>query len=417
MPKLPITGFLRQRKKRPISSSLLKAARLLNIGEGEQIVVTYTSATDKMKVLSAFIREGLENGDLVDYTYPDEESETVRAELEKHGINVKKYEREGILILRSLTEQFMLNGVLDFQKAVNNGLNWWAEAKRKGYHHLRDIEDVGDFSFSNGQWQKYVTGYWLDPRWSDPNVSEWVKSKEPGKVVYDPFIIDLIAINVERMIKTQVTELLKAFSGGKVLQKKFYIDLLENMDCFSRSIGLNHERLLGRKILMEFDPFSDYEKVVEDFVKESMANVEPIFVFTSRNSAVHKCLVKRSAVKFFLTSISASTPKAVSENEVLLPATNAPLILDAIDKVLETYVKSNVCFVFDIISELLTLIEPKKTFSFLHSALDMLFSEKVTGLFLLNTTAHEPEAISRTREFFRNLLTHDKDGLKVVKVF
>jgi hypothetical protein len=37
---------------------------------------------------------------------------------------------------------------------------------------------------------------------------------------------------------------------------------------FSRKIGLTHEQLRGRKILLEFDPKANYEKVVQDYVNE-----------------------------------------------------------------------------------------------------------------------------------------------------
>jgi len=414
MPKLPIIDSLRQRWKRSIPSDVLKAGSVLNLREGEAIVVAYTSAADKMKIFSAFIREGLENGDLVDYTYPDEESGTVRAKLKEYGIDVEKYEKDDTLRMASLTEYFLSNGKFDSEKAVIDGLNRWAEAKRRGYKHSRDIEDVGDFSFVNGQWQKWITDYWLDPRWEDPNVSEWVESEETVGVVYVPFLIEVTAINVERMTEPQVTELLKAMGRGTLVPARF-IDLIENMGLFSRSIDLDHEQLVGHKILLEFDPVSDYEKVVDSLTKESMANVEPIFVFTSSTSPIHAHLAEQPAIKFFLTSLSTSIPKSSSENEVLLPAKNTPLILDTLSKVLETYADANVCFVFDILSDLLTSIGREKTFIFLRHALDMLSSKKITSLFLLNTSAHQTEVVSRLRNHFSNQLTYDKNGLEIIK--
>jgi len=401
--------------KRSIPSDVLKVGPVLNLREGEAIIVMYTSIADKMKVFSAFIREGLENGDLVTYTYPDEESETVKVKLREYGIDVEKYEKEGALLLETLTEGFMPDGKLDFEQAVIKGLNWWAEAKRKGYKHVRDIEDLGDFSFINGQWQKWITDYWQDPRWNDPNISEWVESKEPVGVVYTPFLKEITAINVEHMTEMEVTELLKAFGKGALVPARL-IDLLEAVNSFSQTIGLDHERLVGRKILLEFDPVSDYERVVDRLAKESIANVEPIFVFTSNASPIHKYLAKQPSIKFFLTSFSTSIPKSTSENEVLLPAKNTPLILDGLSKVLETYRDANVCFVFDILSDLLTSIGREKTFIFLRHALDMLASEKITGLFLLNTGAHQAEVVSSLRKLFSNQLFYGKNGLEVVKI-
>jgi len=174
--------------------------------EGEVAVVTYTSAVDKMKVFSDFIREGLENGDFVDYAYPDEESQTVRARLEEYGIKVEKHEKNGALYLRSLTEEYMPDGHLDKEKAIKKGLDRRAEAKGKGYKHVRELEDVGNFSFLNGKWQKYID-LWDDPKWqtpSDPNTNREILS-------YAPFTIELVAFNVEGVSETQLAEMLKSF--------------------------------------------------------------------------------------------------------------------------------------------------------------------------------------------------------------
>jgi hypothetical protein len=414
MPKLSFIDSLLRRGKPSIPSDALKAGSVLNIKEGEQVILTYSSVANKIKIFSAFIREGLDMGDAVWYAYPDEEGETVRSGLIEHGIDVEKQEKDGNLCLRSLTENFMPNGKLDYNQAVINGLNVWTEAKRKGCKHIRDIEDLGDFSFANGQWQEYVTDNWHDPRWTDPNVSEWSASEESVGVVYVPFIMGITAINTKHMPETEVNELLKAFGEGSTVAAK-HIDLLEETGSFSRLIGLDHERLIGRKLLLEFDPASNYEKILDSLAKESMANVEPIFIFTSSTSPIHSSLTEQSAIRFFLTSLSTSTPKSTSENKVLLPAKNTPLILDAISKVLETYDDVNACFVLDILPELLTTIGQKRTFTFMRHALDLLSSEKTTSLFLLNTGAHETEVVSRLRSLFSNQLTYDQNGLEVVK--
>jgi hypothetical protein len=122
MPKLPIINSLRQRWKGSIPSYVLKNSSVINLREGEAVILTYTSGVEKMKVFSAFIREGLENGDLVDYTYPDEESGTVRARLKEYGIDVEKHEGNGSLDLDSLTEFFLPDGKFDKERVVRDGL-------------------------------------------------------------------------------------------------------------------------------------------------------------------------------------------------------------------------------------------------------------------------------------------------------
>jgi hypothetical protein len=225
----------------------------------------------------------------------------------------------------------------------------------------------------------------------------------------------MTAINVEHMKEAEVAELLKGLGGATARLSHAFIDLIEHIGSFSKSIGLDHKRLIGRKIMFEFNPTSDYEKVVDSLAKESRANIEPLFVFTSSTSPIHTYLAKQPVIKFFLTSFSTSNSKSTSENKVLLPAKNAPLILDAISKVLETHEDANVCFVFDILSELLTTVGRERTFTFLRHALDMLSSKKTTSLFLLNPNAHQTEVVSQLRSLFSNQLTYDKNGLEIVK--
>jgi len=403
------------RSKRSILSDVLKAGPVLNVGEGETIIATYTSAADKMKVFSAFIREGLENGDAVTYHYLDNERGTIRAELERHGIDVEEYEKDGTMRLYSLRELFMPNGKLDFKKAADKGADRIAEAKKKGYEHLRIIEDVGDFSSFDGQWQKYLKDYWLDPRWTDPAVSEWVEFNERMEIVYTPFFMEINAINVEGMSEADVREILKALFAGESYPTRF-IDLLEYADAFSKRIGLSHQELLGRKLLMEFDPTLDYETTVEDFANESIANVEPVYVFTSATGTLRKSLAKYPAVKFFLTSVSESAIKKESENEVLIPANNIDLILDSLDNVIKAYPEANVSIVFDVLSDLPSSRNPERTFNFINQALQILSSRRLTALFLFNTSAHDLKIVSRLRNVFYNQLVYGKAGLQAVKL-
>jgi len=398
-----IKDFLRQRWKRSTASFQIETENILNIREGEVAVVTYTPVVDKMKVLSAFIREGIKRGDWIFYLYPDDEREIVRAKLKEHGIDVEKYEGDGTLYMKSLSEFFMPDGSFDKEGTIQFLLNRREEAKRKG-HNVREIEDVGDFSYLNGQWQTYIE-YWDDPGWGVPSGLG---------ILYEPFIMELTAVNVGDMSESQAAEILKTFGGGKHPQTRF-IDFLEYADAFSKRISVPHQKLLGRKFLLEFDPTSNYERIVWDFAREASANLEPLFIFTSSTSAIHTSLAEQCAVKLFLMSVSAPTLESISENEVVLPANNTALILDSINKILETYTEKNVFLIFDNLSRLIELVGFDKTYRFLLYLVDMLPQTKATALFLLNKSAHEPQVGSRIRGLFHNLLTYEKNQLKIIK--
>jgi len=384
-------------------SKLVKADPILNMRKGEVAITLYTSAADKMKVFSAFIHEGIKNGGLVEYIYPDEESEIVRAKLKEHGIDVEKYEKRGTLLMRSLAEYYLPDGNFDKDRAVKKGLHERTKARIKGYGHIRELIDVGDFSFLNSQWKKYLN-YWDDPKWGAPS---------GVGILYEPFIMELTAINVGGMSEAQVAEILKAFGGGRVAPTKL-IDLIEWKEAFSKSVGLTHEQMLGRKFLVEFEPTSTYEKPIKDFVKEALANVESILTFTPRGSVIHTSLTEQP-INFFLMS-SVSTPKTITENEILLPANNTTLILDSLNKVLETHTSTNVCLVFDSLSELLISVGLEKTYKFTKYALEMLAPQWATALFLFNPNAHDLKTVSSLKSLFRDQLAYRKDGMHVIRI-
>jgi len=384
-------------------SKLVKADPILNMRKGEVAITLYTSAADKMKVFSAFIHEGIKNGGLVEYIYPDEESEIVRAKLKEHGIDVEKYEKRGTLLMRSLAEYYLPDGNFDKDRAVKKGLHERTKARIKGYGHIRELIDVGDFSFLNSQWKKYLN-YWDDPKWGVPS---------GVGILYEPFIMELTAINVGGMSEAQVAEILKAFGGGRVAPTKL-IDLIEWKEAFSKSVGLTHEQMLGRKFLVEFEPTSTYEKPIKDFVKEALANVESILTFTPRGSVIHTSLAEQP-INFFLMS-SVSAPKMITENEILLPANNTTLILDSLNKVLETHTSTNVCLVFDSLSELLISVGLEKTYKFTKYALEMLAPQWVTALFLFNPNAHDLKTVSSLKSLFRDQLAYRKDGMHVIRI-
>ncbi len=147
-----------------------------------------------------------------------------------------------------------------------------------------------------------------------------------------------------------------------------------------------------------------------------MANVEPTYVFTSATSPLHKHLAKNLAIKFFLMSISASAIKPKSENAVFIPANNTDLISDSIDKVIKTHSKANISIVFDGLSDLLSSLDPERTFTFLGHILQTLSSERTTVLFLLNTGAHDMKIVSRLRSMFYDQMVYRKVGLQAVKL-
>jgi hypothetical protein len=185
---------------------------------------------------------------------------------------------------------------------------------------------------------------------------------------------------------------------------------------FSKTFGLKHQQMVGRRILLEFDPASHYEKVIRDFATEALANLEPIVVFTRRGSAVHSSLRERKTVKFFCLTQQVSGPKEFSENEMLLPSNDTSLMLDVFDKTLKAHPEGVVNMVFDSLSDLILSVGFEKTYRFMRYAVEMLASPRNTVLFLLNQNAHDPKVASSLRGLFSDQVFFGKEGIQTVKL-
>lgn len=184
----------------------------------------------------------------------------------------------------------------------------------------------------------------------------------------------------------------------------------------SKTLRLNHQQMVGRKILLEFDPESHYERAIQDFATEALANSEPAVIFTRRGSTVHSSLREQKAVKFFCLTQQVSAPKEFSENEMLLPSNVTSLMLDVFDKTLKAPPQGVVNLVFDSLSDLVLSIGFEKAYRFMRYAVEMLASPRNTVLFLLNQNAHDPKVTSSLRGLFSDLIFFGKDGMKTVKL-
>jgi len=185
---------------------------------------------------------------------------------------------------------------------------------------------------------------------------------------------------------------------------------------FSKSFGLNHQQMVGRKILLEFDAASNYEKPIHDFVSEVLANEEPIIVFTRSGSPIHSSLREHKAVRFFCLTQKTSVPKEVSESEMLVPSNDTSLMLNVFDKMLKAHTKGTINIIFDNLSDLVLSIGFEKTYRFMTYSAEMLFSPRITALFLVNEIAHDPKVLSSFRSLFSNQIFFGKAGMQTIKL-
>jgi len=116
-----------------------------------------------------------------------------------------------------------------------------------------------------------------------------------------------------------------------------------------------------------------------------------------------------------LMPASASASKSVSENQIVVPADNTPLVLDSLREIVGKQGDQNALLIFDNVSELIMCVGFEKAYKFLLHAVEMVSSKPATVLFLLNRSAHESHEVSRVRGLFHNILVYEGNSLDIVK--
>src|SRR2546427_295836 len=193
------------------------------------------------------------------------------------------------------------------------------------------------------------------------------------------------------------------------------IDLIESTDIFSRTVGLSHDELAGQKILLEYDPLSGYEKILRTLATEAASNFERVILFTRKDSPIYSAMEDELGLKMFVLTSRVSYPKVESENVVLIPAFDSSLILDSMNKTIEAYAATPFPMIFDSISHQIFTLGTERAHSFVRQGLELLVSNRITGVFLLNYPAHDPKTVSMFENLF-DLELVSRPGARIPEV-
>ena|SRR5487761_122351 len=181
---------------------------------------------------------------------------------------------------------------------------------------------------------------------------------------------------------------------------------------FSKQLGLGEDAFSGRKFLLEVDSSTSYERVVNDFVTE-LSNIDySVFVFTTRGSPIYNSL-RSSPSRFYLlsTTVSYTTVSAIP-TEVLVPQSDPAVLLDAIQKTIETDSITPIGIVFDSVSDFIMSLGLETSYKFLKKTLEAIDSDRITALFLMTSGAHEDRQTSLVKSLFSNQLKFGAKGLE-----
>lgn len=187
---------------------------------------------------------------------------------------------------------------------------------------------------------------------------------------------------------------------------------------FSNRLGWAGGSLLGKKMLLEYDPSSSFERLVKEFVYESLSMDMVCVVVTRPGSPIHLSLRGEFHGRFLLLSGTVSYPtQGSSDMEVLMPNTDPTIILAALDKALNAQGGSKLSVVVDSLSDLLITWGVKQVYGFMAQCLVMLLGSSSSGVFLFNPSAHEPEVVSALRGLFPIIVALKSDRVSVIKTF
>ncbi len=355
---------------------------------GDQIILIYGNDEAKITPIARFVNEGVNQQNRVLYFHSNDET-TAREELSRNGVDVKHNLTKGDLRLPSIESLYQGENLLDEEAAIGQCQELANETKALGKNGLRIVIDYGDST--KRPYQKFVN-HIADPRWATP----------------------------DHYVQVMMTFANRAFENEKatldLLKSKVpVIDLTESTNVFSRTVGLSHDEIAGRKILLEYDPLSGYEKILRTLATEAASNFERVILFTRKDSPIHSAMEDELGLKMFVLTSRVSYPKVESENVVLIPAFDSSLILDSMNKTIEAYAATPFTIIFDNISHQIFTLGTERAHSFVRQGLELMVSDRITGVFLLNYPAHDPKTVSMFENLF-DLELVSRPGARIPEV-
>ena len=353
----------------------------------DQIILIHSPGDEKFGPLSKYIIEAVSRHNRVIYFHHADEA-VIREGLSRQGIDLTRYTLKGSLRLASLGNIYPNKGIID-ETPLELTRELLLEARTLGNEGLSVILDYDDFSVR--PLQKFVQ-HLTDPKWASPDHSLHIL------VAFDSTVFrgeEAYLAQLENKIRT--------------------LDLSESMDTFSNTVGLSHKEITGKKLLLEFDPQSDYDRIFKSLLAESASHFERTVVFTLKGRPVYSLAQRQPGAKVFVLTPRVSYPKVESENLVLLPSYDTSLILDALNKTIEAYADSSFTIIFDSITHFIFTLGPDRTYSLVRQALELMISGKITAIFTMNSRAHDPKITSIFENMF-DLEILDEQGRGVPEI-
>jgi hypothetical protein len=221
---------------------------------------------------------------------------------------------------------------------------------------------------------------------------------------------ELFLLESSKAPRPQLTEFLRRNTGMELL------NLSESTDPFSSMVELDHQKIRGSIILLEYETSSDYEGVVDKFLAEGISNAELCVLFTTKSSKLYRAIKGKRMIKIIAASSLISVPDELQDGEMQIPDKELGLVAAVLSDFIDNSKNSGASFVFDSIAELIRGDRWEQVYSGIKQLIDLLSVPNATALFLANVNTMEPRFLGALHGAFALQLRLDNQGLMAVKI-
>jgi len=194
------------------------------------------------------------------------------------------------------------------------------------------------------------------------------------------------------------------------------VNLSEVSDPFSTLVNLDHPKIEGSKILLEYSSNSNFEDLVKKFFDEGIANAEMCTLFTSKSSKLYRALKGKRMVRIVAASSLVSAPDESPDGEIQIPDKELGLVTSLVTDLFENNKSVALSFVFDSITELIRGERWEQVYSGIKQLIELLSPSTVTAIFLVNKETTEPRFMGALRGLFSVQMRLDETEGQALRV-
>jgi hypothetical protein len=221
---------------------------------------------------------------------------------------------------------------------------------------------------------------------------------------------ELFVLESSKAPRPQLTEFLRRNVGVELL------NLSESTEPFSSMVNLDHQKIRGSTILLEYETNSNYESLVDKFLTEGIGNAELAVLFTTKSSKLYRAIKGKRMTKIIAASSLISAPDDLPDGEMQIPDKELGLVASIVSDFIDNSKDSGASFVFDSITELIRGERWEQVYSGIKQLIELLSVPNATALFLANENTLEPRFLGALRGAFAMQMKLDDAGLKAIKV-